>query len=130
MTTVALVDENARGEVIRRQSLKLSAASLSVADIISERVRSEVKLFNLQRPVRFRALVTPRGAEETEQGFRLPQHRDLDADTHVKAALDGFEQKLFFVMVGGKEQKQLNDVIELTDGVDVSFIKLMPILAD
>lgn len=127
--SVALIDENARGECLRRQSLKLSGERLTIAEIISQRVAAEVKLFNLQRPVRFRALVTPRGAEESDQGFRLPRHCDQDEQQHIKAALDAFEQKLFFVLVAGKEYKSLQDCVDLSDGIEISFIKLMPVLA-
>ncbi|MDH5228980.1 MAG: hypothetical protein OEZ58_10975 [Gammaproteobacteria bacterium] len=126
---VKINDESARGETTNSLHLNLISERLSVRELIQRRVQQEVEKFNLQRPICFKALVQPEGAQELENGFRLPEHRSLDWNVQAEEAINAFERKSFFVMVDGKELKSLDEQIVLTDKSLVSFIKLMPVIA-
>ncbi|MDH5692857.1 MAG: hypothetical protein OEZ47_07115 [Gammaproteobacteria bacterium] len=125
---LVIKDETARGEQINTVRLSLVSERLSVKELISRRVQQEVEQFNLKRPVCFKALVKPKDAEETTQGFRLAVHHDLDWEIQVETAIEAFKQKCFFIMVNGKELSDLDDEVVITDTTEISFIRLMPIV--
>ena len=127
-STLTVFDETARGERTHRIRLKLVSERLSLRELIERRVQVEAESFNLRRPVNFQALVKPVGAEETAQGFRLREHRDLDWHVQAEEAIKAFENKAFFVMVDHKEIKDLGQEITVTDTTDIAFIKLMPVI--
>lgn len=129
MTTIVMVkDESARGEKINSLRLTLASEKVTLEELIKRRVQQEVQKFNLQRPVCFKALVKPKGAEETSGGYRMKTHRDLDADEQVKHALEGFKSKNFFVTLNGKQIQNLSDEIVITDTSEVSFVCFMPVV--
>lgn len=129
VSTLVVFDETARGERIHRVQLKLVSERITVRELIARRIQSEVEKFNLQRPINFKALVQPKDAEETPQGYRLRQHRDLDWRVQADEAEKAFENKGFFVMVDHKEIKDLEQEITIADNTDIAFVKLMPIVA-
>ena len=125
---LTVFDETARGERTHRVAIKVTSESITLKELIERRVYAEVEKFNLQRPVNFKALVQPKEAQETAQGYRLPAHRDLNPDVTALEAIKAFENKQFFVMVNNKEVKDLNEKIEITDQTEIAFVKLMPIV--
>jgi len=127
-STLTVFDETARGERTHRVQLKLASERLTLRELIERRVQAEAESFNLRRPVNFRALVQPADAEETSQGYRLRQHRDLDWKVQCEEALKAFENKAFFVMVDHREVQSLDHELTITPSTDVSFIKLMPVV--
>lgn len=129
ISSMVIFDETARGERTHRVQIKLVSERLSLRELIQRRVQSEVERFNLQRPINFKALVQPRDAEETAQGFRLRQHRDLDWQEQAEEAIKAFENQSFFVMVDHKDIKDLDQEITITDNTDIAFVKLMPVIA-
>ena len=127
-STLVVFDETARGERTHRVQLKLVSERLTVRELIERRVEAEVERFNLQRPINFKALVQPKDAEETAQGYRLRQHRDLDWREQADEAVKAFQEKCFFVMVDNKEIKELDQELTITDTTEIAFVKLMPIV--
>lgn len=124
---LTVLDETARGECTNRVRIELASEKLTLQELITRRVHAEVKMFNLMRPVTFKALVQPADAEETPNGFRMRQHRDLDPDKIVERAVRAFEEKLFYVEVDHQVVKNLGDEFVITPTTSVSFVKLMPI---
>lgn len=127
-STLTVFDESARGERTNRVRLKLASERLTLRELITRRVQSEVERFNLQRPVNFKALVQPADAQETPNGFRLLQHRDLDSQKQVDEAIKAFENNAFFVLVDQKDIKDLDQELAVTDTVDIAFVKVMPVV--
>lgn len=126
---VLVTDQTAKGEHLHTVKLKLNKDKLTLRELIEARVNTEVQQFNQRRPVSFKALVKPRDAEETQCGYRLRQHRDLDAKSQCAEAIDAFKVKCFFVYVNGREIRDLDEVISVDHKTDIGFVKLMPIVA-
>ena len=129
MEVVLLIqDETPRGELIQSVRVTLSKEKLSLREFVRTRVQQEVERFNLQRPVCFKALVRPEDAQETTQGFRLSQHRDLDWERQAEEAISALESKSFFVTLDGKEVSSLDEEMSLNSGSDLRFVILMPVV--
>ena len=121
-------DEDARGN--RSHSLRIpnTSSSILVKDLITRRVESEVARFNVQRPVCFFSLVQPAGAESTSRGFRLKEHRMLDASDQVKNALEGFNKKNYLINANARDFQNLDDVIDITDDTEIIFVKFVEVI--
>lgn len=126
---LTVTDETARGEFLHRVRVELASEKLTLRELIARRIQSEVKLFNLMRPVNFKALIQPSDAIETPNGLRMSRHRDLDPEKMLQVAMKAYDSKLFYVEVDHNEVKNLDDEIVLKPGITaVAFIKVMPIV--
>ncbi|MDH5258387.1 MAG: hypothetical protein OEX07_10280 [Gammaproteobacteria bacterium] len=121
-------DEDVRGDCYHSFRLPNNAESLTVRELIELRIETEVKRFNMQRPLCFYALVQPEGAEITSRGYRLKTHRDIDWKAQCEIAIDAFSNKSFLVSIAGKDFQSLDDVIETPDYVEISFVKFNEIV--
>jgi len=125
-----VIDESARGEEINSMMLKVADTCITIRDLIRARVTQEVEKFNLTRPVCFKCLVHPAGAEETAQGLRLPVHKDQNPSVQVDKAIEAFEDKRFFVMINGRDMIDLDATVTIEDDTRIVFMKLMPVLGE
>jgi hypothetical protein len=123
-----IVDETTRGEVLRRMTLVLQSESMTARALIERRVREEVDTFHRQTESVFRGLVQPLETERELNGYRLREHRHLDADAQVARALEAFGRNEFFLLVGDRQLEVLDEEIVLLPGVSVTFIKLVPLV--
>lgn len=122
-------DESAGGQELHRYRLKVASLPLTAEQLLRQRVREEAERFNRERPVCYRALVVPDGAEDTGQGFRLSQHRDLDQEAQVAAALKAFGDGLLSMYVANRLIKDINETLPVEELDEVSFVRLGPIVA-
>ena len=121
-------DEDARGNRTHTARLVNEEDNLTVEAIIRLRVESEVKRFNTQRPICFFSLVQPEGVDITPKGYRLKEHRNIDAAAQCTIAVAAFEKKSFIVNANGKDYQSLDENVEINDDTEISFIKFMEII--
>ena len=125
---IKINDEDVRGEVYHSFRLSIDADKLTVADLIKLRIETEVKAFNVRRPLCFFALVQPEGAEITPKGYRLKEHHDIDWEAQYKIALEAFDKKSFLINLAGKDFQSLDDVIDTPDFIEINFVKFNEII--
>ena len=125
---IKINDEDVRGEVYHSFRLSVDADKLTVRDLIKLRIETEVKGFNIRRPLCFFALVQPEGAEITPKGYRLKTHHDIDWEVQYKIALEAFDKKSFLINLAGKDFQSLDDVIDTPDSIEINFVKFNEII--
>ena len=125
---IKINDEDVRGECYHSFRIPNDADNLTVRDLIRLRIETEVKDFNVRRPLCFFALVQPEEAEITAKGYRLKTHHDIDWQLQYEAALDAFDKKSFLINIAGKDFQSLDDVIETPDSVEINFVKFNEII--
>jgi len=52
----------------------------------------------------------------------------VDWEKQADVAAKAFEKSGFFVLVGGKQVTELDEDLELADGADVRFVRLIPLI--
>ncbi len=129
ITVLTACDETVSGEKIHTIKLRVDGERVSVRELITQRVHQEADKFNLERPVCFRALVQPAGAQQTSNGFRLAEHRDMDWQQQAAAACEGFSKRMISVLVDGREMLDLDNEIAINDNTNVTFVTFMPVIA-
>lgn len=127
--TAVLTDETVSGEVFHTSRLQSEVEEVTLRDLIRLRIQQEAARFNLQRPVCFQCLVYPTGCEEITQGFRLPQHRDIDWEKQYAEALHAFEHHTLSIYVNQMPVKTLDEIVQLGDMPTVTFVRLFNLVA-
>lgn len=127
--TITIRDETATGDVVHERPIEFPTETLTVRELIRERVYQEVQDFNLQQHDRvFRGLVQPTDAEQVLNGkrteYRLKEHRQIDWKPQFEKALDAFERNGFFVLIDDQQAESLDQRFEIRGGTQVSFVKL------
>lgn len=126
--TVTLYDETLFGERNDALSLDFLNETISVRELIRERVYEEVRQYNATTPEYFRGLVQPTNAEQTLNGVRVREHRRVDWEEQYKKAIEAFERNGFFILVNERQVESLEETITLTPTTQVSFVKLVPLV--
>lgn len=129
---ILVVDETPTGQEVRRTELRLVGETASVRELVEGRVRAEVERWNQGRAgldERWPGLVQPTADELALNQPRRPRARaTVDADAQVAAALEAFARGRFLMFVGDAQVEDLDRVVELVPGLELRFIKLVPLV--
>ena len=123
-----VVDETTSGSEASRISLEVESTQLTLRDLIRERVRQEVAVYNENQPEIYYDLVQPENSEKMLNGYRVKTRNPLDWQRQFEAAVRSFEQNGIFVLLDGKAIGSLDDSIELQPGTEVRFLRLVPLM--
>lgn len=123
-----VIDETPGGTPLRKAVLRLVSESLSVRELIAERVRREVEAFNAGADTVFYGLVQPTGTELALNGYRLAKRRRLDVEQQVAAACEAFGRGAFLLLVGDEQLESLDDRFVVEPDLEVHFVKLVPLV--
>lgn len=126
--TLTIHDESTTGETLHELTLNVSTDRITVRDLIRQRVWHEVEEYNRRKPETFRGLVQPTDSERTLNGYRLKQPRDIDANTQLAKAIDGFRANQIIMLVDDRQVESLDEEITLRAQTRVSFLRLTPLV--
>jgi hypothetical protein len=126
--TLKLYDETLFGERNDALTLDFLNETVTVRELIRERVYEEVRQYNATTPEYFRGLVQPTNAEQTLNGTRLRERRRVNWEEQFAKAVEAFERNGFFILVNDRQVESLEETITLTPTTQVSFVKLVPLV--
>jgi hypothetical protein len=129
--TVLIRDETTSGDSVHEFPLEFSSESITVRDLIRERVYQEVSEYNFRSKREggiFRGLVQPTDAERTLNGFKVPKGRDIDWEAQFARAIDAFGRNGFMILVDDRQAEALDEVIVIRPSTQVSFVRLTPLV--
>lgn len=126
--SLTIHDETLFGAKENPLSLAFLSETISVRELIRERIYEEVRLYNATTPEYFRGLVQPTDAETTLNGHRLRERRRVDWQEQFRLALEAFQRNGFFILVDDRQVESLDETIALTPTTQVSFVKLVPLV--
>jgi len=109
-------------------TVRVSGESISVRELIRQRVVQEVEHYNTSQPAVFRMLVQPSDTEKTLNGFKFHKPRLVDPVAQYERALQAFDGNGFIVLVDDRQMEQLDDEIPLHPETRVTFLKLVPLV--
>ena len=126
---VCVRDETTSGQSLWELTLEFLSESITVRELLRERVHHEVREFNRQQDrLVFNGLVQPEDAERTLNGSKLKSHRPLDWETQFKLAVEGFSTNAFFILIDNRQAESLDEEFVVGPQTTVSFIKLTPLV--
>lgn len=131
--TLTMIDEATSGPATAAGTLAVPETHLTAREIIRCRVFHEVEAHNAVlasgASVSFHGLVRP---SDTEVRLNAPlrgggsgSRRLIDAETQVQVAVRAFERNGFLMFVRDRQVEDLDEVVELGQDTEVSFLKLI-----
>ena len=131
MGQIIIKDETLFGEVTQQQRISMANASFTLRDIIVRRVEEEVERRNSSVADRYQFLIDLAPAERRlnrNVSSKIRQRTMLDSAVPIAKAIAAFEANAFFVLVGNRQVDDLEEVIPAAANLEVSFIKLTPLI--
>jgi len=128
MLTLIVKDETAAGDILNEIELKIDAERLTVKELIECRVKTEVEKYNAKSSTLFRGLVQPSDTEKQLNGFKQRSFKKIDAEQQVYIALEAFLKNGYFIIVNNEQVTELETELLLSDKMDISFLKLTPLV--
>lgn len=126
--SLTLYDEAPNGQKQPVLVLDLLTERITVRELIRSRVYQEVKDINTRRPDTFNTLVQPTETERTLNGYRFRQPRQIDWEVQFERAIRAFESNGFLILVDDQQVEDLEEEIDIKPGIQVSFLKLIPLV--
>jgi hypothetical protein len=109
-------------------TLDFQSKFVTPREIIRERVFREVQNYNEKTPEIFNGLVQPTGAERVLNGFKMRERKKIDAERQYKNAVEAFERNGFIMLVDELQIETLDEQIEIEPDMEISFLKLVPLV--
>ena len=129
--TIKIKDElsfNFGNTVEYSMTLDFQSKFVTPREIIRERVFREVQSYNEKTPEIFNGLVQPIGAERILNGFKMRERKKIDAEQQYKNAVESFERNGFIMLVENLQIETLDEQIEIEPDMEISFLKLVPLV--
>lgn len=128
--TITVRDRSPGGKSVHEIALAFDANEVRLRDIIAERVRMEIDLYERKVATSFaNNLVKPTDAEaRLNDAARKKPVRRIDADKQIETAFHAFERNGFFVLVDDRQVTDLDDTVSVAGNPEISFIKLTPLV--
>ncbi|MBI2390707.1 MAG: hypothetical protein HYV09_14045 [Deltaproteobacteria bacterium] len=127
-TAILLHDESPTGQRTHSFRLTLVSERVSAREVLRRRIDEEVAAYNRHLPEIYRGLVQPADAERQLNGYRVRPGRKLDADEQFAKAVDAFAHNGFLMLAGHRQIDDLDDEIVVTPELEISFVKLVPLV--
>lgn len=127
MTTITIIDETLPGD---KQSFNLQFLdeTLTLSEFIRRRVYEDVKDYNALDNQPFRGLVQPSPTEQALNKPRSKERRKLNWETQYEKAIEAFVGRGYIVLVDDVQVDDLDTMLELRPGTQVTFLKLVPLV--
>jgi hypothetical protein len=125
--TLTVRDETPAGGVSNEWSLEFLNATITVAELIRERVYQEVQDHNLRKHSvePFRGLVQPEGYEQSLKGAR-PNTRPqpIDWKKQFEKAVEAFDRNQVLILIDDRQAESLEQTFTIGPGTTVTFLRL------
>jgi hypothetical protein len=128
MPTLTVRDETTAGDISEPITLEFPTEQITVRELIRERIYQEVQDYNREKLGAFRGLIQPSEAEVALNGYKLKPGREIKWKNQFEQACEAYEGSRVLVLAGDRQTESLDEVISLTRGVAVSFLKLVPLV--
>jgi hypothetical protein len=125
--TLAVRDETPVGGVSNEWSLEFLSETITVRELIRERVYQEVQDFNTHQktPGAYRGLVQPEGYAQAQRGPTAPDTlRPIDWKKQYERAVEAFESHQVLILIDDRQAGSLDESFTIGPATAVTFLRL------
>jgi hypothetical protein len=109
------------------RELRLVSERITLRELLKRRIDEEVAALNAGRD-EIMPLVAPTEQERRLNGEKPTQHRSVDPERQLTAAVEAFERTRIVLIVDGRQVLDLDEPIIVTPNTEVRFLKLVPLV--
>lgn len=117
---IEILDKTIPGDISNSFKIELEEIT-TPKEIISTRVKEEIKNYNKKADSSLQSLVRPLAKEML---LNKKKKKEIDVEKQIYIALEAFQKNGFFVLVDDQQVSELNQKIQLKENSSISFIKL------
>lgn len=125
---ISIKDQMTGSDLVPSLVIEYLTERVTVRELIRARIYQEVQDYNRSKPGFYRGLVQPTDAEATLNGYRLPPTKEIDWQIQYDRAIDAFNRRSFLVLIGDQQAVDLDQEYVLTSGMEITFLKLLPLV--
>lgn len=118
---IEILDKTIPGDISNSFKIELEEITTS-QEIISVRVKEEIKNYTKKASDKLQVLVRPLAKETVLNG--LKNKKEIDVEKQIYVALEAFQKNGFFILVDDQQVSELDQKIQLKESSSISFIKL------
>jgi hypothetical protein len=118
---IEILDKTIPGDISNSFKIELEEIT-TPQEIISVRVKEEIKNYNKKANDKLQSLVRPLAKETLLNGFK--KKKEIDVEKQIYVALEAFQKNGFFILVDDLQVSELDQKIQLKESSSISFIKL------
>lgn len=127
MRFITIIDQSLAGGK-RAWNLETRVETITLRELIRQRVYQEVTEHNARHSEYFQGLVQPTDAERTLNGFKVRPEKRIDWEAQFEQALAVFDRRGFIVLVDDRQVDSLDTPVTLRSGSEVTFLRLTPLV--
>ncbi|WOO39624.1 hypothetical protein [Rubellicoccus peritrichatus] len=140
MPTLTINDERLGREKVKALTLECLTESLTVRELIRQRVYQEVQDYNQKleesnnKPLP-KLLVTPTDEEAQLNAKpsqiapnRSKRKKKISWETQFDLACRAFDSNGFFVIIGDRQAEALDEAFQVAVDTEITFVKLVPLV--
>ncbi|MBC8754363.1 hypothetical protein H2O64_06750 [Kordia sp. YSTF-M3] len=127
--TITITDESLTGDILNKIEIAVQNEIITVKDVITARVASEVNAYNNKLPEYFKGLIRPTASEKTLNGYKLKNStKKIDIEAQTFIAFDAFQKNGYLVLIDDQQAETLTQEVLVTNTTTISFVKLTPLV--
>ena len=126
--TITVTDECPAARQKTTFTLDFLESTITAREFLRRRIYQEVQDYNTAQPVLYNGLITPTEVETTLNRAQPKAPRLIDWEAQYKRALEGFERNGFVMLWNDKQIESLDEQLELIEGSNATFLKLVPLV--
>lgn len=121
-------DETMAGQTLRAWTVPIVIDRITVREIIETRVTREVEKYNETCSDYYNGLVQPDETEVTLNGYKMNKTRRINPEEQCRKAIDGYKSNSYIILINNSQPESLDELIEIDENTEISFIKLIPLV--
>jgi hypothetical protein len=121
-------DETFSGGKTHTKAINILGDRITAKDVLKARLQEEVEIFNAQQDACFQGLVQPEGSVRNSKGFQMKVKRVIDWQEQYEKAIAAFDKNGFLMLVNDRQIDSLDEELEIAEGMEVSFMRLTPLV--
>lgn len=125
---ITVCDETFSGGKSHTKAINISGDRITAKDVLKARLQEEVEIFNAQQEACFQGLVQPEGSVRNSKGFQMKVKRVIDWQEQYEKAIAAFDKNGFLMLVNDRQIDNLDEELEISEGMEVSFMRLTPLV--
>jgi hypothetical protein len=128
MPSILIHDQSTAGSERDTITLDFPSEVITIRELIRERVYQEVQDYNSRADGAFRGLIQPEGAVPAARGFSIKPGRCIDWNQQFEKACQAFTSNRVILLVGERQAESLDERVTLSRGIEVTFLRLVPLV--
>jgi hypothetical protein len=128
VTSVLIKDQSTAAKHNHTWTLEFLDETIPAHEFLRRRIYEDVLEYNNKTLEKYNGLVQPTPIEQSLNGSSSQTARKLDWEAQYQTAIEAFSRNGFVMLWNDKQIEDLDEMLELREGCEATFLKLVPLV--